>query len=71
MKNKRNLAKITKRNTHKRKSKEAAKRALLKMVNECGVSCDGAKIGFSSDRGPRGGGYYGDRSEDIMVRGVF
>ena len=71
MKNKRNLAKITKRNTHKRKSKEAAKRALMKMVNECGVSCDGAKIGFSSDRGPRGGGYYGDRSEDIMVRGVY
>ena len=28
MKNKRNLAKITKRNTHKRKSKEAQKRAV-------------------------------------------
>ena len=71
MKNKRNLAKITKRNTHKRKSKEAAKRALMKAVSECGVSYEGAKIGFVNDRGPRGGSYYGDRSEDIMVRGVF
>lgn len=70
MKNKRNLAKITKRNTHKRRSKEAARRELLKAINEVGISAEGVKIGFSNDRGPRGT-YYGDRSEDILTRGVY
>ena len=70
MKNKRNLAKITKRNTHKRRSKEAARRELLKAINEVGISAEGVKIGFSNDRGPRGT-YYGDRREDILTRGVY
>lgn len=70
MKSKRNLSIITKRNTHKRRSKEAAKRELMKAVRETGVAFEGAKIGFSVDRGPRGG-YYGDRSEDILTRGIF
>ena len=70
MKNKKNLAKISKRNTHKRRSKEAARRELLKAVSQCGIKTEGVKIGFSTDRGPRGG-YYGDRSEDIMTRGIF
>lgn len=70
MKSKRDLSKITKRNTHKRRSKEAAKRELMKAVRETGVAFEGAKIGFSVDRGPKGG-YYGDRSEDVLTRGIF
>lgn len=70
MKSKKNLSKITKRNTHKRRSKEAAKRELLKAVRECGVSTEGARVNFTVDRGPRGG-FYGDRSEDILCRGIF
>ena len=70
MKSKRNLTKITKRNTHKRNSKEAQKRELIKSLRDIGVSDEGVKIRLTSDRGPRGG-YYGDRSEDILSRGVY
>ena len=70
MKSKRNLTKITKRNTHKRNSKEAQKRELIKALRDIGVSDEGVKIRLTSDRGPRGG-YYGDRSEDILSRGVY
>ena len=70
MKNKRNLQKITKRNTHKRRTKEAQKRELMKALSDIGVSGDGVKIKFSSDKGPRGS-FYGDRGEDTLSRGVF
>lgn len=44
MKNKKNFTKFTKRNTHKRRSKEQAKRELMKAVAEVGVKFDGAKL---------------------------
>ena len=70
MKNKKkDLSKFTKRNTHKRRSKEAQRRELLKAVRETGVSFEGAKIRYTEDRGRSG--FYGDRSEDILCRGVF
>ena len=44
MKKKKDFAKFTKRNTHKRRSKEEAKRALMKAVREVGVDASTAKI---------------------------
>ena len=67
---KKDLSKFTKRNVHKRRSKEAARRELMKAVRETGVAFDGAKLRDISDRGPRGG-FRGERSEDIIARGVY
>ena len=44
MKKKKDFNKFTKRNTHKRRSKEAAKRELMKAVREINVGFDGVKI---------------------------
>ena len=49
MKSKRNLTKITKRNTHKRNSKEAQKRELIKALRDIGVSDEGVKIRLTSE----------------------
>ena len=54
MKNKKTLRKITKVNTHKRKSKERAKNALLRAIAETNVGTDSLKISFSRDEGRRG-----------------
>ena len=62
MKKKKDFSKFTKRNTHKRRSKEAAKNELLKMVRELGVNADGLKIKNTVDRG---------RSENISARGIY
>ena len=62
MKKKKDFSKFTKRNTHKRRSKEAAKNELIKMVRELGVKTDGLKIKSTIDRG---------RSENISARGIY
>ena len=62
MKKKKDFSKFTKRNTHKRRSKEAAKNELIKMVRELGVKADGLKIKSTIDRG---------RSENISARGIY
>ena len=62
MKKKKDFSKFTKRNTHKRRSKEAAKNELLKMVREIGVNADGLKIKNTLDR---------SRSENISARGIY
>ena len=49
MRKKKDFTKFTKRNTHKRRSKDEAKRALMKAVAECGVAYDGVKIRDSHD----------------------
>ena len=59
---KKDFKKFTKRNTHKRRSKEAAKRELIKAVRECSVGTDTLKIRDISD---------GGRSENITVRGIY
>ena len=51
MKNKRTQRKITKINTHKRKSKERARLALLRAIEETNVGTDALKISFSNDGG--------------------
>ena len=62
MKKKKDFSKFTKRNTHKRRSKEAAKRELMKAVSECGVKADGVKLRDIRDSG---------RSENITARGIY
>ncbi len=44
MNKRKDFTKFTKRNTHKRRSKEQAKRELMKAVGEVGVAFDGVKI---------------------------
>ena len=59
MKKKKDFTKFTKRNTHKRRSKEEARRELLKAVREVGIDpsvakiSDGAIMGYSEERSRR------------------
>lgn len=62
MKKKKDFTKFTKRNTHKRRSKEAAKRELMKAVRECGVGTDALKIRDIDNP---------SRSENITARGIY
>ncbi len=66
---KKDFTRFTKRNVHKRRSKEAARRELLKAVNEVGVKYDGVKIGASVDFGRDSRGRRA--SEKIVTRGIF
>ena len=62
MKKKKDFTKFTKRNTHKRRSKEAAKRELMKAVSECGVKADGVRIRDIHESG---------RIGNITARGIY
>ncbi len=66
---KKDFTKFTKRSVHKRRSKEAARRELLRAVRETGVSFEGVKLRDSHDAGGRGRG--SSRSEDIITEGIF
>ena len=66
---KKDFTKFTKRSVHKRRSKEAARRELLRAVRETGVSFDGVKLRDSLDAGGRGRG--SSRGEDIITRGIY
>lgn len=66
MKKKKDFTKFTKRNTHKRRSKEQARRELMKAVREVGVNCDGVKIrDIDLGRGRD------DERKNITARGIF
>ena len=67
MKKKKDFNKFTKRNTHKRRSKEQARRELLKAVREAGVSCEGVRI-RDVDLGV---GRSAERSKSITARGIY
>lgn len=67
---KKDFTKFTKRNVHKRRSKEAARRELLKAVNETGVKYDALKIGSAPDV-ERGGRARRTRSAEEIVCGIF
>ena len=62
MKKKKDFSKFTNRNTHKRRSKEAARRELMKAVAECGVKADGVKLRDITE---------GARSGNITARGIY
>ena len=67
---KKDFTKFTKRNVHKRRSKEAARRELLRAVNETGVKYDGVKIGSAPDI-ERGGRGRRTRSAEEIACGIF
>ena len=66
---KKDFDKFTKRNVHKRRSKEAARRELLRAVNEVGVKYDGVKIGSALDLD--GASRRGGKRDEITARGIF
>ena len=69
MKKKKDFNKFTKRNTHKRRSKEAAKRELMKAVRETNVGFDGVKIrDVDMDYSAR---YNRSQKRNITARGVY
>ncbi len=68
MKNKKDFTKFTKRNTHKRRSKEQAKRELMKAVREVGVEYEGVKI-RDIDLGR--GGRSPREGKSILARGIY
>lgn len=70
MKNK-DFSKFTKRNTHSRRAKEAAKRELLRALSEVEVNYRGAKIRDSLDRGKGARSSGKVLSGEVLVRGVF
>lgn len=71
MKKKKDFTKFTKRNVHKRRSKEAARQELMRAVRESGVGFDGVKLRDSFDSGRDGRGHGDYRSEDILTRGIY
>ena len=68
---KKSLDKFSKRNTHKRKTKESAKRELLRAVAETGVGMDSLKLSFSNDGGRRKRVSDKPRKDEKIIRGVF
>ena len=69
MKKKKDFNKFTKRNTHKRRSKEQAKRELMKAVRETNVGFDGVKIrDIDMDYSVR---YNRSEKRNITARGVY
>ncbi len=70
MKNK-NLSKFTKRATHKRRAKEAARKELLRAVRETGVGYDSLKLRDALDSGRRGRASLSLHSDELIARGVY
>ena len=68
---KKDFTKFTKRNTHKRRSKDAAKRELLKAVAETEVAYSGIVLKDSLDFGRRGRESTKKRRDEVTVRGIF
>ena len=68
---KKDFTKFTKRNTHKRRDKEAAKRELLKAVAETEVAYSGIVLKDTVDFGRRGRVSDKRRRDEITVRGIF
>ena len=66
---KKDFTKFTKRNTHKRRSKEQARRELMKAVSEVGVAFDGVKIRDVDADGyiPR----FSNEKKKTFARGIF
>lgn len=69
--NKRNLAKISKRNTHKRRSKERAREELLRMVAETNVGVDSLHVKDTLDGGRRDRISDKHRRDEVEAVGIF
>lgn len=68
---KKDFTKFTKRNTHKRRSKDAAKQELLRAVDECEVKYSGIVLKDTLDSGRRGRVSTKRRADEIIARGIF
>ena len=70
-KTKKDFTKFTKRNTHKRRSKDAAKQELLRAVAETEVKYSGIILKDALDSGRRGRTSQKRRNDEIITRGIF
>ena len=70
-KTKKDFTKFTKRNTHKRRSKDAAKQELLRAVAETEVAYSGIILKDTLDSGRRGRTSQKRRNDEIIARGIF
>ena len=70
-KTKKDFTKFTKRNTHKRRTKDAAKRELLRAVAETEVAYSGIVLKDTVDFGRRGRTSTKRRSDERVARGIF
>ena len=68
---KKDFGKFSVRNTHKRKSKERAKRELLKMLDGLGSVADGAKVKLSDDGGRNARTSLKKRRDETSAEGIF
>ena len=68
---KKDFNKFTKRNTHKRRDKEAAKRELLRAVAETEVAYEGIVLKDTVDFGRRGRTSPKRRGDETLSRGIF
>ncbi len=72
MKNtKKNFNKFSKRNVHKRKSKEKSLREIKAELGKSGVSYEGAKITLRTDEGRRARVSHSPSRDEIRARGIF
>ena len=71
MNKKKDFSKFTKRNVHKRRSKEAAKAELLRALREVGVSYDGVKIRDVQDGGRGEKRSPEHAAREIVTRGIY
>ena len=68
---KKDFTKFTKRNTHKRRSKEAARRELLRAVAETEVAYSGIVLKDTVDAGRRARSSAKHRADETIARGIF
>lgn len=71
MKKKKDFSKFTKRSVHKRRAKEQARQDIIRAVNDSGVGYDALKFRDVVDRSKNQRSYSGDRSDDIVCRGIY
>lgn len=70
-KSKKNFEKFTKRATHKRRDKDAARRELLRAIAATGTESEGVRIRLTSDEGRRARTDSRRGNDEIRTRGVF
>ena len=68
---KKDFSKFTKRNTHKRRGKEAARAELLRAVRETEVKYSGIILKDTEDLGRRGRTSQKRRGDETVARGIF
>jgi hypothetical protein len=70
-KTKKDFAKFTKRNVHKRRAKEQSREALERAIRSTGVEYSGYKLRDALDAGRRGRSSSAPHRDEIVERGIF